>query len=187
MKPLPVWDRQISAVAASSMRLKIATAPLPRSQEAMYCSATLTLLRRPASVMSPGVDARRPATFRRRRRRFAPTVELVGALPQHGGEDFVTQRYEVGVRHPGTVESVVRLALLVGADLCHRRGVDVRILAARYERRHPADRVGAPAVTGRHQQLRIRAHHRRRHRHLVPIWQEELLARLRNTLIMLNR
>ena len=39
--------RQISAVAASSMRLLIAAAPLPRSQEARYCSATLTLARTP--------------------------------------------------------------------------------------------------------------------------------------------
>jgi hypothetical protein len=30
-----IWDREISAVAASSMRLWIATAPLPRSQASM--------------------------------------------------------------------------------------------------------------------------------------------------------
>jgi len=51
------WEREISAVAASSIRLKMATAPLPPSQFARYCSATLTLLRRPASVIEPGVLA----------------------------------------------------------------------------------------------------------------------------------
>ena len=48
-------DRLISAVAASSIRLKIATAPLPRSHASRYWMPTLTLLRRPASVTSPGV------------------------------------------------------------------------------------------------------------------------------------
>ena len=50
-----VWDREISAVAASSIRLKMPTAPLPPSQLARYCSATLMLLRSPASVITPGV------------------------------------------------------------------------------------------------------------------------------------
>ena len=52
-----IWDREISAVAASSIRLKIATAPVPASQLARYCSPTLMLLRSPASVISPGVLA----------------------------------------------------------------------------------------------------------------------------------
>jgi len=52
-----IWEREISAVAASSMRLKIATAPFPPSQLARYCSATLTLLRRPPSVIGPLVLA----------------------------------------------------------------------------------------------------------------------------------
>ncbi len=51
------WEREISAVAASSIRLKIATAPLPASQLARYCSPTLMLFRSPASVMPPGVLA----------------------------------------------------------------------------------------------------------------------------------
>ncbi len=51
------WEREISAVAASSIRLKIGAAPWPRSQEEMYWMPTLTLLRRPSSVASPGVEA----------------------------------------------------------------------------------------------------------------------------------
>ena len=39
------WEREISAVAASSMRLLIAAAPLPPSHASRYWSATLTLAR----------------------------------------------------------------------------------------------------------------------------------------------
>src|SRR5580692_11462653 len=49
------WDREISAVAASSIRLKIATAPVPASQLARYCRPTLMLLRSPASVTPGGI------------------------------------------------------------------------------------------------------------------------------------
>ena len=52
-----ICDREISAVAASSIRLKIATAPLPPSQAARYCRATEMLFRSPASVIPPGVLA----------------------------------------------------------------------------------------------------------------------------------
>src|SRR5215470_14179933 len=52
-----IWEREISAVAASSIRLKIATTPFPPSQLARYCSATLTLLRSPPSVIGPLVLA----------------------------------------------------------------------------------------------------------------------------------
>src|SRR5680860_1308651 len=51
-----ICERAISAVAASSIRLKMPTAAVPCSQEARYWIATLTLLRRPASVTEPGVD-----------------------------------------------------------------------------------------------------------------------------------
>gem|GEM_PF-3671339 len=50
-------EREISAVAVSSMRLKMATAPVPCNQDARYWIPTLTLLRSPASVTSPGVAA----------------------------------------------------------------------------------------------------------------------------------
>ena len=40
-------------MAASSIRLKIAAAPFPESQEARYCSATEMLLRIPFSVIVP--------------------------------------------------------------------------------------------------------------------------------------
>src|SRR5665811_266459 len=43
--------------AVSCMRLKMATAPVPCNQDARYWIPTLTLLRSPASVTSPGVAA----------------------------------------------------------------------------------------------------------------------------------
>ena len=45
-----IWLRAISAVAASSIRLWIATAPCPRSQDSTYSSATSTLPRNPSGV-----------------------------------------------------------------------------------------------------------------------------------------
>ncbi len=44
-------EREISAVAASSMRLKIGTAPCPASHAPMYWIATLMLSRKPFSVI----------------------------------------------------------------------------------------------------------------------------------------
>ena len=48
-------EREISAVAASSMRLLIAAAPLPPSHASRYWMPMLMLSRRPCSVRSPGV------------------------------------------------------------------------------------------------------------------------------------
>src|SRR5581483_4237639 len=49
-------DREISAVAASSMRLSIAAAPTPCSQASRYRMPTETFVRSPCSVTSPGVS-----------------------------------------------------------------------------------------------------------------------------------
>src|ERR1700750_1652791 len=123
------WDRAISAVAASSIRLKMATAPLPASQEARYCRPTLMSLRSPASVIVPGVsltdsrsDALTLTSSRSRsswlglvprtrvpRARAAPVpqpVQLVRLGPQHAVEHLTADRHQVRVRHPGPVEAV---------------------------------------------------------------------------------
>mmetsp|Transcript_19617 Transcript_19617/g.49853 ORF Transcript_19617/g.49853 Transcript_19617/m.49853 type:complete len:249 (-) Transcript_19617:984-1730(-) len=47
------WEREISAVAASSIRLWMGTQPLPRSHASVYTSATSMLVRTPASVTRP--------------------------------------------------------------------------------------------------------------------------------------
>ncbi len=46
-------EREISAVAASSIRLLMGTQPTPASQAPRYWMPTFTLVRRPASVMGP--------------------------------------------------------------------------------------------------------------------------------------
>ena len=51
-----ICEREISAVAASSIRLLMPAAPRPPSQNEMYWKPTVTSLRRPSSVISPGVD-----------------------------------------------------------------------------------------------------------------------------------
>ena len=51
-----ICEREISAVAASSIMLLIPAAPRPPSQNEMYWKPTETSLRRPSSVMSPGVE-----------------------------------------------------------------------------------------------------------------------------------
>ena len=71
--------------------------------------------------------------------------------------------------HPRAVKSLICLALLVGPYLRERGFVRRLIVAARYERRHPAQRVRAPAVAGVHQQVRRRGEEMCSHRHLRPV------------------
>jgi hypothetical protein len=61
-----ICEREISAVAASSIRLKTGTHPFPASQAPKYWMPTEMLLRRPASVIGvSGMNASRSfaATF----------------------------------------------------------------------------------------------------------------------------
>src|SRR5207302_745533 len=53
----------VAAVAASSIKLLMATAPTPRSQLSRYWSATLTFKRRPASVTAPPGTRRSRSSF----------------------------------------------------------------------------------------------------------------------------
>ena len=78
--------------------------------------------------------------------------------------------------YPSPVESVVRLPDLVFPDLGEGDFVRGRILAARDECRHAADRVRAPSVARADEQVGIRPHERNGHRDLRPIGQDELLA-----------
>src|SRR6266540_114502 len=83
-------ERAISAVAASSIRLKMPTAAVPRSHEDRYWMATLTSLRRPSSVASAGDERGHAAD----RRRLAPVAGLdqqlgVGAHERYGHGDLV--------------------------------------------------------------------------------------------------
>jgi len=53
LEALLTWVLQISAVAASSMRLSRGTHPNPPSQASRYCIPTLTLLRSVETVLGP--------------------------------------------------------------------------------------------------------------------------------------
>src|SRR5439155_381180 len=83
--------------------------------------------------------------------------ELLRLVAEHAVEDLGAGGDEIGVRDPGPVEAVARLALLVLAHLRERELVRLRVLARRDVCRHAADRVRAAAVTGPHEQLRVGA------------------------------
>ena len=74
---------------------------------------------------------------------------------------------------PGAVETVVGLAVLVGADLLEGDLVDLGVPAGRDEGRHAADRVRAALVAGADEEFGVRAHERGRHRHRVAVRQDE--------------
>ena len=170
------WERLISAVATSSMRLLMAAAPLPRSQLSRYWSATLTLSRTPSSVMAPpgtlgSVSAAAVARASSRSRSF-----WFGRSPSERIEHLPGDRHEVGMGHPGAVEAVARLALLVLADLLEGQLRDLGLAPVGDERAHAADGVRAAPVAGTHEGLRIGPHEGHGHRHLAPVWQDHLGA-----------
>ena len=78
------------------------------------------------------------------------------------------------MRDPRAVEAVSGLASLVLGHAGERDLVDLRVAPARDERGHAADRVRAPAMARRDEQLRVRAHERHGHRHLHPVGEDEL-------------
>src|SRR3712207_4062715 len=82
---------------------------------------------------------------------LALLVDLVGALAEDGGEDLLAELHHARVGHPGAVEAVVGLALLVGPDLGEGLLVDRRVLGGD-ERGHAADGVRAALVAGRDRQ-----------------------------------
>ena len=135
---------------------------------------TETLLRRPASVTPPGVARSRGARAARPRRRRAGGPSGSAARRARASNTSVRHRHEVRVRHPGAVEAVAGLALLVLAHLRERDCVDLGVAPAGDERRHAADGVRAAAVAGLHQQLGVGAHERHRHRHLGAVRQHEV-------------
>src|SRR4030066_3797 len=135
------WERAISAVATSSIRLKIAAAPVPRSHDSRYCIPTLTLLRRPPSVISA------PGT-RTSIRSLACTRTSSRRRPRRA------------------VEPVRGLAALVPPPFRQRDLVDLRIAPAGDEGRHASQRMRSPPVAGVDEQQRVGAHERYRHRHL---------------------
>ncbi len=131
-------------------------------------------LRRPSSVISPGVAATFEQIGRRHVDVLAQHVELVGPVAEHAVEDLHRDRHEVGMRDPRAVVALRRLALLVLAHLRQRDRVHLGVATRRDERRHAADRVRAAAMARLHEQLRVRAHERHPHPHRVAVGQHEL-------------
>ena len=169
-----ICEREISAVAASSIRLLIATAPEPCSQAARYWIPTETLLRRPSSVTSPGVAATSSSAAARGLDVVALPLDLVRPLAEDAVERLQRDRNEVGVRDPGAVEALRRLALLVLPHLLERDRVHLGVAARRDEGRHAAHRVRAAAVARLDEELAVRAHERHRHRHGGAVGEHEL-------------
>ena len=167
------WARQISAVAASSIRSWIGTQPGARRARRRCSAADVDVGAKPGSVIA----ARRAADAEqvggrdvRRRGAGASSWFGVGHVPRRTRR---ARRHQVGVRDPGAVEAVARLALLVVSHLGQGRLGHLGLASIGDERRHAADRVRAALVAGPDQQLGVRAHERHRHRHLRAVRQHE--------------
>ena len=139
-------------------------------------------LRRPSAVTVPGGCRDVEQLIAGHRRPFPAPVELVRPVAEHPVEHLPADRHQVRMRHPGTVEAVGGLPLLVLADLGQRDLVHRGIPPARDEGGHPADRVRAARVAGGHQQLGVGAHERRGHADLVAVGQHEPRAVLAEVL-----
>ena len=120
-------------------------APRPPSQNEMYWKPTLTSLRRPSSVISPGVDggveqlSGETSTSSRWRSIW------LGLSPSTASNCLDRDGHDVRVGDPGAVEAGLGLALLV---LAHRRDrplVGLGVLAGRDQRGHAAHRERAAA------------------------------------------
>ena len=81
-----IWVREISTVAASSIRLSMATAPCSLTHAVRYCSATEMLVRSPARVTVPGVRAGGDQVGGGDVHVRALLVELVRPVAEHRGE-----------------------------------------------------------------------------------------------------
>ena len=113
----------------------------------------------------------------RRRHVVALLVHLVRPVAEHRVERLRRHRHRVGVRDPGAVEAVVRLALLVGA---HR--LEGRLLASSSVRDGITAAIPPIACAPRAwqvftTQLAVGLHERDGHRHLGAVRQHELRSR----------
>ena len=161
-------------MAASSIMLLMPAAPRPPSQNEMYWKPTLTSLRRPSSVISPGVDAASSSCVGRDVDVVALAVDLVRLVAEHRVERLGRHLHDVRVRDPGAVEAGLGLALLVLADGLDRPLVRLGVLARRDQRGHAAHRERAARVAGLDQQLRVGAHERHGHLHVGAVREHEL-------------
>jgi hypothetical protein len=106
---------------------------------------------------------------------LAHDVELVRPLAEDAVEDLTNRRHQVRVGHPGAVEPVGGLALLVLADLHERPLVNLGVLPAGDERGHAADGVGTAPVAGLDEELRVGAHEAGGHGDLRAVGEQRVL------------
>src|SRR5207253_1793014 len=99
---------------------------------------------------------------------------LVRRALEHAIEDLARHWDEVGMRDPGPIETVARLAHLVLAHFRERALVYFGVAAAGNKRGHPTDRVRAMAMADLHEPLSVRPHEANGHRDLRAIRQDEL-------------
>ena len=168
------WERLISAVAASSIRLLIAAAPFPPSQAARYWSATDDVEPDPGlghrAARDPEVEQlgrRSTATGSPRRR-----SSWFGRSPRTPSKISVASGTRSGWATHVPSKPSPDSRSLSSRTRGHRRRVHLRVAPRRDERRHPADRVGAAAVARPDERLRVGPHERRRHRQLGAIGQD---------------
>jgi hypothetical protein len=169
-----ICEREISAVAASSIRLKIGTQPLPASHEPMYWMPTLMLLRSPASVIG--------ASGRKSSRSFAVTCtssrcRRTGWAPACAVEHLLRDRHQPGCATQVPSQPSVASRSLSARTLAIAASLAAGVVLDRDLRRHAAHRVRAAAVAGLHQQQRVGAHERRGHRHLRAVGEAEVAVR----------
>jgi hypothetical protein len=93
---------------------------------------------------------------------FALAVYLVW-LRHERVESIECQLHHAGMRHPGAVVAIARLAVLVRPDLGKRFLVCFRIILHWNLRRHPAHRENIATMTSPDAEQRIRMHEVRRH------------------------
>src|SRR6266540_3787229 len=160
-------ERAISAVAASSIRLKMPTAAVPRSHEDRYWMATLTSLRRPSSVASPPVAATfsRSAALARTSSRLRPI--WLGRSPSTASKHSIATGTRSGC--------ATQVPSKPSPD---SRCLSSRTLASATSLTSGSRRLGMnaamPPIAGLDQQLGVGAHERYGHGDLVAVGQGEL-------------
>ena len=132
-------------------------------------------MRTPSSVISPSGTRTSRSVGRRNVDLLAQALELVWPRAEHRVELLGRHRHEVRVGDPRAVEAVAGLAPLVVPDPGQRDLVDLGVAAARDERRHAADGVGAAAVARLHEELGVGAHEGDGHRHLRAVGKDEVV------------
>ena len=145
-------EREISAVAASSIRLKIGTAPWPASHAPMYWIATLMLSRRPFSVIGvSGSNLSRSAAVTFTSSRFRVAIWF-GAGISRSNASSATGTSPGCATHVPSCPCVASRSLSA-FTLANASALARLVVLHRNLRRHPAHRVDVAPMAGLDEQL----------------------------------